>query len=251
MGWVEGLGLSSLAFIMVVAAYRAMDPSLEEVARVHGLGLLRTLRHVTIPLTFPSIVAAAIYIFTIGLAAFEVPAIIGLSNKIFTFATFVFYQMQPLEDLPNYGLAGAVSTLMIAIALLLSWWYFKVLRYSSRYAVVTGRGYRPNLVELGRRSRFCAWFFLGFFFTVAKLLPFLLLVWAALLAYFQPPSWAAFNRLSLRNFYGLPWDLLFAGAKNTLLLMLAVPTLTLIACVAISAKRSGNIGTRAPRRRIP
>ena len=56
----------------------------------------------------------------------------------------------------------------------------------------------------------------------------------ALLAYFQPPSWAAFNQISLRNFYGLPWDLLFAGAKNTLLLMIAVPTLTLIACVAIS-----------------
>jgi iron(III) transport system permease protein len=234
MGWVEGLGLSSIAFIMIVATYRAMDPSLEEAGRVHGLKTWRTLRHITLPLTFPGILAAAIYIFTIGLSAFEVPAIIGMSNKIFTFSTFIFYKMQPLEELPNYGLAGAVSSLLIALALLLSWWYFKVLRYSSRYAVVTGRGYRPNLVELGRGGRFCAWFFLGFFFTVAKLLPFLLLVWAALLAYFQPPSWAAFNRLSLRNFYGLPWDLLFAGAKNTLLLMLAVPTLTLIACVAIS-----------------
>ena len=26
MGWVEGLGLSSLAFIMIVATYRTMDP---------------------------------------------------------------------------------------------------------------------------------------------------------------------------------------------------------------------------------
>ena len=233
MGWVEGLGLSSLAFIMVVAAYRAMDPSLEEVARVHGLGLLRTLRHVTIPLTFPSIVAAAIYIFTIGLAAFEVPAIIGLSNKIFTFATFVFYQMQPLEDLPNYGLAGAVSMLMVAIALLLSWWYFRVLGDSRRYAVVTGRGYRPKLVELGRRW-IAAWIFLGFFFLLAKVLPLTLLVWASLLSYFQPPSWEALHRISLTNFYGLPWALLARGAQNTLILMLVVPTLAVVICLGIS-----------------
>ena len=40
MGWVEGLGLSSIAFIMIVATYRSMDPALEEAARVHGLGNL-------------------------------------------------------------------------------------------------------------------------------------------------------------------------------------------------------------------
>jgi iron(III) transport system permease protein len=234
MGWVEGLGLSSLAFIMVVATYRTMDPALEEAARVHGLKTWRILRHITLPLTFPGILAAAIYIFTIGLSAFEVPAIIGMSNKIFTFSTFIFYKMQPLEELPNYGVAGAVSSLLIALALLLSWWYFRVLRYSSRYAVVTGRGYRPKLVELGRRGRACAWVFLGGFFVVAKLLPFLLLTWAALLTYFQPPSWAALSQVSLRNFYGLPWDLLFSGARNTALLMVAVPTLTLILCTAIS-----------------
>jgi iron(III) transport system permease protein len=234
MGWVEGLGLSSLAFIMIVATYRSMDPSLEEVGRVHGLKLLQTLRHITLPLTFPGILAAAIYIFTIGLSAFEVPAIIGMSNKIFMFSTFIFYKMQPLEELPNYGVAGAVSSLLVVLALLLSWWYFKVLRFSSRYAVVTGRGYRPKLVELGRHGRLCAWIFLGFFFLVAKLLPFLLLAWAALLSYFQPPSWSALNQVSLRNFYGLPWDLMLSGALNTLLLMVAVPTLTLIVCLAIS-----------------
>ena len=234
MGWVEGLGLSSLAFIMIVATYRSMDPSLEEVGRVHGLRLFQTLRYITLPLTFPGILAAAIYVFTIGLSAFEVPAIIGMSNKIFTFSTFIFYKMQPLEELPNYGVAGAVSSLLVVLALLLSWWYFRVLRFSSRYAVVTGRAYRPKLVELGRQGRLCAWIFLGFFFLVAKLLPFLLLAWAALLIYFQPPSWAALSQVSLRNFYGLPWDLMFAGAQNTLLLMLAVPTLTLILCLAIS-----------------
>ncbi len=234
MGWVEGLGLSSIAFIMVVATYRTMDPSLEEAARVHGLGIFRTLRYVTLPLTFPGIIAASIYVFTIALSAFEVPAIIGMSNKIFTFATFIFYKIQPLEELPSYGVAGAVSTVLIVLALLLSWSYFGVLRFSHRYAVVTGKAYRPRLIELGPKGWILAWVFLGFYVLVAKLLPFLLLIWAALLRYFQPPSWAALGQISLNNFYGLPWKLLLQGAWNTLILMLTVPTLTLLICLAIS-----------------
>jgi iron(III) transport system permease protein len=234
MGWVEGLGLSSIAFVMIVATYRSMDPSLEEAARVHGLGILRTLVYVTLPLTFPGILAAFIYVFTIALSAFEVPAIIGMSNKIFTFATFIFYKIQPLEELPSYGVAGAVSTILIVLALLLSWSYFRLLRFSHRYAVVTGKAYRPQRIELGSKGRILAWSFLGFYFTVAKLLPLLLLVWAALLRYFQPPSWVALAQVSMNNFYGLPWKLLLQGAWNTVILMLAVPTLTLFICLAIS-----------------
>ena len=234
MGWVEGLGLSSIAFIMIVATYRTMDPSLEEAARVHGLGIFRTLRYVTLPLTVPGIIAAAIYVFTIGLSSFEVPAIIGMSNKIFTFSTYIFYKIQPLEELPSYGTAGAVSSLLIVLALLLSWGYFRVLRFSHRYAVVTGKGYRPRLVELDNKGATLAWLFLGGFFVIAKLLPFLLLVWASLLRFFQPPSWAALEQVSLNNFYGLPWNLLMHGARNTVILMVVVPTLTLLLCLAIS-----------------
>src|SRR4030095_11695738 len=202
MGWVEGLGLSSIAFIMIVATYRTMDPALEEAARVHGLGIFRTLRYVTLPLTFPCIIAASIYVFTIGLSAFEVPAIIGM--------------------------------LLVVLALLLSWGYFRMLRFSHRYAVVTGKGYRPRLIELGKRGWLIAWLFLGSYFFIGKLLPFLLLVWASLLKFFQPPSFEAMEQVSLSNFYGLPWKLMLDGAWNTLILMVAVPTLALILCLAIS-----------------
>ena len=97
-----------------------------------------------------------------------------------------------------------------------------------------GKAYRPRLIELGPKGWILAWSFLGCYFIVAKLLPFLLLIWAALLRYFQPPSWAALSQVSLNNFYGLPWNLLLHGAWNTLILMIAVPTLTLLFCLAIS-----------------
>ena len=122
--------------------------------------------------------------------------------------------MQPLEELPNYGVAGAVSSLLVVVALLLSWWYFKVLRFSSRYAVVTGRAYRPNLSSLGRKDGFCAWIFLGFFFsrgqTSAVSSPRLGgaagLLSTAVLGGVEPGVAAQLLRL--------PWDLMFAARKH-------------------------------------
>ena len=44
MGWVQGLNLAPLAFIMTAAVFRSMDPSMEEAAEVHGASPLRVLR---------------------------------------------------------------------------------------------------------------------------------------------------------------------------------------------------------------
>src|SRR6202012_2565201 len=38
MGFVQGLNLAPLAFIMTAAVFRSLDPSLEEAARMHGAG---------------------------------------------------------------------------------------------------------------------------------------------------------------------------------------------------------------------
>src|SRR5439155_746926 len=84
--FVQGLGLAPLAFIMVAGTFRSTNPELEEAAAAHGIGFIRSLIRVTLPLIFPGILAAGIYILTIGLAAFEVPAVIGLSNRVFTFS---------------------------------------------------------------------------------------------------------------------------------------------------------------------
>ena len=244
MGFVQGLGLAPLAFIMVAATFRSTNPELEEAAAVHGLKFLPALIRVTLPLAFPGILAAAIYILTIGFAAFEVPAVIGLSNRVFTFSTYLYTQVHPQEGPPRYDLASAFGVMMMAAAGLLSWGYFRVLRQGHRYAVVTGRSYRPRQWELGRGGAWLAWGFLGFYFLIGQLLPLLTLFWSSLLRYFQLPSAKAFANLSLVNYHGLPWPHLLDGLWNTAILMLAVPTLALSAGLAISwiVVRSGMPG---------
>ena len=233
MGWVQGLSLAPIAFIMTAAVLRAIDPTLEDSASMSGAGFANVIRRITLPLAWPGILAAGIYMFTIGFAAFDVPAVIGWSNKIFTFSTYLLLQLSRDEGLPRYGAVAALSTVVIAIAGLLIWWYSRLQARVHHYQVVTGKGYRPRMVALGRHV-WSAWGFLGAYFVLSKLLPLLVIVWASLLPYFRYPSLAAFKTISLRQFENISWDLTFLGIKNTAILMLLTPTITIVIAIAFS-----------------
>ena len=175
MGFVQGLSLAALAFILTAQMFRAMNPSLEEAAKIHGMTFFATLRRITLPLAFPAILAAFIYIVTIGIATFDIPAIIGLGNRVYMLSTFVYLKANPGdEEFPEHGITAALGVLMIVVAVLLTWWYSHVLRQGHRYEVITGKGYRPALIDVGRWS-FVAWGFIALYVIASKLLPLLLI----------------------------------------------------------------------------
>ena len=95
MGFVQGLSLAALAFILTSQMFRAMNPSLEEAARVHGMSFAKIMRRITLPLARPGILAAVIYIFTIGIATFDIPAILGLGNRVYLLSTFIYLKVHP------------------------------------------------------------------------------------------------------------------------------------------------------------
>jgi iron(III) transport system permease protein len=233
MGWVQGLNLAPLAFIMTAAVFRAMDPALEEAAQMARANLWTTMRRVTLPLAWPGIMAASIYILTVAFAAFDVPAVIGWGNRIFTFSTYLYLLVNPQDVLPRYGAAAAFSTIIMMVAALFSWWYARMQRRSRQFAIVTGKAYRPRLVAL-RGMVVPAWALLALYFILSKLLPITLLVWSSLLPFFQLPSGAAFRAMSFGHYLSLPWSLVRAGMANTAILMVLTPTLTLILSLAFS-----------------
>jgi iron(III) transport system permease protein len=241
MGIVQGLGLATLMFIMCGAAFRAMDAALEESAQIHGLSLIQRTLTVTLPLLWPSILAAIIYVFMVGLAVFDVPAIIGLANRIYTYSTFVYSITNPsTAGTPNYGVAGASSAIVVALALLLAACYFRTIRRSNRYAVVSGKGYRPKPLRLGRRAIAC-WGFIGLYILLSIGLPGCVLLWASLLPYFMPLSIAALAHVTVANYLHIPWGGFWRAAANSATIMIVAPTITAAAALAISwvVTRSG------------
>jgi iron(III) transport system permease protein len=234
MGFVQGLSLSALAFILTAQMFRAMNPALEEAARVHGMGHGKILWRVTLPLARPGILAAVIYILTIGLATFDIPAIIGLGNRIYMLSTFIYLKVHPQgAGLPEYGITGVVGAFMILVAGLLTLWYGQVLRQGHRFEVVTGKGYKPTQIRLGGWSAL-AWAGIIGYALLSKILPLLLIAYAAMTPYFVPPSWAMLRQLSLTHFYTMNWDLVLRGLTNTAILVAVVPLVVLLLGFSIS-----------------
>ena len=233
MGWVQGLNLAPIAFIMTAAVFRAMDPSLEEAAQMSGAKPHTTLWQIALPLAWPGILAAGIYIFMIGFAAFDVPAIIGWSNRIYTFSTYLLLQLSPSEALPRYGAAAALSVLMIAIAGVFAAWYGRMQSRAYRYQVVSGKNYRPHLIALGT-AKLPIWCLIGIYLLLSKLLPLVVLVWASLLPYFQIPSARSLRSVSLAHYRSVPWDIVGDGVANSLILMVLTPTVAIALALCFS-----------------
>jgi iron(III) transport system permease protein len=123
---------------------------------------------------------------------------------------------------------------MIAVALLLTWWYSTVLRQGDKYQVVTGKGYRPTLIDIGHWGK-GAWTFIIVYIIAAKVIPLLLIAYAAFVPYMAPPSAKMFGLMSVTNLVeNLDWDLVFRGLINTVILVVTVPFATLILAFSIS-----------------
>lgn len=235
MGFVQGLSLAALAFILTAQMFRAMNPSLEEAAGIHGLGFFTTLRRITLPLAMPAILAAVIYIVVIGIATFDIPAIIGLGSRVYLLSTYIYMKTNPGdEELAQHGITAALGVMMILVAVLLTWWYSSVLRKGDQYGVVTGKGYRPTLIDIGRWGT-VAWGFVSLYIIAAKLVPLLLIAYAAFVPYLAPPSAKMFGLMSIAPLLdAMDWGLVLRGLENTVLLVITVPAVTLLLAFSIS-----------------
>ena len=225
MIFVEAMGGSTTLFLLMVGAFRLMDPSLEEAARVSGASSLTTLRRVTLGLMKPAVLAAAMYAFLGNLDDFEVPLLIGLQAGIYLFPTLIYFTAYIT---PSYGLASAYSSIFIVFTLIMVWIYYKVvIRQSDKYASITGKGFRPRRLSLGHWR----WVALGFFcvfFVLNILLPFLTLVWASLLPTYMAPSASALQYVTLRNYVTLVHEpLIVSSTVNTVLLGITAATATM------------------------
>jgi iron(III) transport system permease protein len=198
MIFVEGMIWSPLAFLLLASVFRNADPSHEEAAIMCGAGFATTLRRVTLGLARPAMLALALLVFIRASESFEVPALVGLPGSARVITTTI-YQRFTLDMPPNIGSASAFGVLLLLVMAILLRVYNRVAAQSHRYRTVTGKGFRPRMVKLGRWRR-PAGALVALIPLVVIVLPLASILWAALLPYYQPLSLQALSRVGMDNF---------------------------------------------------
>jgi iron(III) transport system permease protein len=223
MAWVEGLHSAPIAFLLMSAAFRAMDPSLEESAMMGGASVAAITRRITAPLVLPALAASFLILFVRALEAFESPTLLGLPVGIQVFTSAIY---QALHVYPSQvGLASAYATTLLIITSGGIFWHSRIVGGGRRYATVTGKATRPRVMDLGRWRWFAGGVFLLYLVLVLGL-PFLVLLWSSLQRFYSVPSWAALRRVSLHSYYTVLAYPDFAGAVwNSVVLAVGAATI--------------------------
>jgi len=142
--------------------------------------------------------------------------------------------MRPPQGDPQYGAVSALSTIMVVIGFLLSWWYARLQRRAPQYAVVTGKGYRPRLIALSGSAKLLAVAFVAIYLLLSQVVPLLVIVWTSTVQFPQPPTAQAIATMSWTNYAALNGTMLWRGIKNTVELMILAPVATIAIAFSIS-----------------
>jgi iron(III) transport system permease protein len=242
MIWAESIHLYPLVFLLMSAAFRNMDTSLEEAALAAGSSTFATFRRITLPLMRPAMFSVLLIVFIRGIEAFEVPALIGVPARISVFTTKIFLAIHQFPS--DFGLAGAYAVTLLAISTVGVLIYGKITRKEERYATVTGKGYRPRVIDLGGwKYVTCAVSFL--IFLLAVLFPAFVLLWSSFIPYYGVPSRELMAKMTWANFdYILNYPLALTAFKNSFYLSVGSATLvmlltSIIAWITVKTKLPG------------
>src|SRR5713226_2579127 len=227
MIWVDGLHYSPLAFLIMTAAFRSMDPSLEESAMMSGAGIFQIVYRITLKLTWPAIFATMLILFVRATESFEVPALLGLPVGIQVFTSAIY---QAIHHYPSQvGLASTYAVTLLLITTVGVYLQSRLSTKGSKYSTMTGKGYRPRPMDLGNWRYLTAAIFIVYFLFIV-VLPFLVLLWSSLQKFYSVPSMAAVKNITL-DAYRFIWDYPTVGRSVWNCLALSLGTATIIMLV--------------------
>ncbi len=227
MIWVDGLQDSPIAFLMMTAAFRAMDPSLEESAMMSGASVGQTIRRITLRLTMPASMALFLILFVRAVESFETPALLGLPVGIEVFTSAIY---QAIHRYPSdIGLASAYALTLLLVTSLGILLQNRITRETGRFQTVTGKGFRPRQIDLGRWRHATACLYLLYIF-VLVVLPFLVLLWASFQKFYSVPTWAALSNVSLDAYRKvIAYPGVDTAVQNSAMLSVTAATLIMLA----------------------
>ncbi|MBN9486607.1 MAG: iron ABC transporter permease [Alphaproteobacteria bacterium] len=172
IAWVMALFEGTVAFVMISAAMKSMDPALEESARVMGASKLRTTLTVTLPMVMPGVMGATLFVFAEMLGSFAAALVIGIPGRIYVITTAIWDST--LAFPPDYGRASAMGLALFIVMFGMLTFYRRMISRGS-FATITGKAFRPRAMDMGRLAWVlfgvcCLYVFLAVVLPIAALL---------------------------------------------------------------------------------
>lgn len=244
MIFLEGMLDLPVTYLVISPAMYSFDTTLEEASRVSGASNLYTLRRVTLPILKPAFLATFTLAIIRTLAAFAIPSMVGMPGRIHILTTHI-YRIISVGWSPDYGRAAALGLIVLAASIILVYLYRHLISEGSQFVTVTGKGYRPTVVELGR-ARYPLFILCIVLFCFLVVIPLATLIYMSFLPYSMVPSARAFSMMNVRNWHAvLRNSVIVRALKNSVFLSIAGATLGIVlslfvayVVVKVKSKRS-------------
>jgi iron(III) transport system permease protein len=219
--FVAALSAVPVPFLLISAALRAMDPALEESARVHGASPTRAMLTVTLRLILPAAAASGLLVLVQAMSLFSVPAVLGLPGGFATAGTEIYRLLNTYPA--RLAQAAAWGLLLLLVTGALVWLQSRLLRGRS-FTTITGKAFRPRALQIGP-ARYLLAALAWAYVAAAVLLPVATIAWAALVNFLTvDPALIAFDFRHIRYIlfdYPKTW----LALRNSLLLAALAATL--------------------------
>jgi iron(III) transport system permease protein len=223
MTWTLSSHYFPLAYLVLGPALRALDLRMEEAALMAGGSYPQVFARVTLPLLRPAILSALLLLFVMGMASYEVPRLIGRPARIDVFTTDI--QGAIIAAPPAFGVASALALTLLAICVFAVLFYRRATQHAESFATVTGKGYRPARIKLGR-ARWPVALGIGAMFILALGLPLVTLIWQSFFRNLAQPFVFTSARATLDNYeFILSYPIFLAAVKTSVLLAAMAATI--------------------------
>jgi iron(III) transport system permease protein len=219
-------------WLLLLGLFRNMDPALEDAAATAGANRFGVMRRITLPLLRPGLVTVLILYLVFMIEFFEIPLILGLTAgyKVLSVQIYLDTTHADFGGLPLYGLAATYAVIALTLGIVLIALYLYTVRRQEKFAVVTGKGYRPTIIKLGRWKYPCLALF-GLYLFLDVVLPFFIIAWTSFQPFYKAPSIAGLKTFTLENY-----QLLLGGRGVTEMLVNSaiVPTVSAFATMFLA-----------------
>jgi iron(III) transport system permease protein len=215
------LTLYPYVLLPTVAAFKAVDVSMEEAAQGLGSSPGRTIATVILPIVLPAILAGALLVFIETLENFGVPFVLAEDLPIFAVEAFKLFIGETAPNPASAGVLGVLLILTTTLVLLVQRWFLNRRRFA------TNARQTPPVLRIGRGLQVGATVYCWLIVLLA-LVPFFSIVVLSFLEFRGPVlhgnfSLANFETLFDKNLRPFANTLIFASLAALCVTVIGVP----------------------------